>query len=125
MELVYHSFASITIGGFNFKQLLIFESTGVKKMSNLSNGNIVVAPFKSSLAAILLSLVLGPVGLLYVNWVHSIIMLVITLIIFSVGIPQQYALVLGLLVWVVCVYWTGIDVLVYNKRLLKQLYKDE
>ena len=91
---------------------------------NLPNGNFIMAPFKSSLAAIVLSILLGPVGLLYVNWIHSIIMLIIALIIFSLGIPQQYAVFTLLLVWGISVYWAGIDVLVYNKRLLKQLTKE-
>jgi hypothetical protein len=64
---------------------------------------IMVKPVKSMVAAILLPIFLGPIGLLYASFWGSVIILVLMLI--SSSLPLTYsALVTGIL-WLASIYW--------------------
>lgn len=73
----------------------------------------VVVSAKSPGTAILLTILFGPLGMLYSTIPGAIVMFVLSLV---VGIPT---LGLGLLViWPICVIWAAIAASSYNKRIL-------
>ena len=76
------------------------------------------APFKSTFLAIILALILGPVGMVYSTFVGSIIMLVVTFIFVVISPYTSSALVY--LCWVVGIYWTVLATNAYNKRIYNQ-----
>jgi hypothetical protein len=74
---------------------------------------VVVSPTKNVGVAILLTVLFGPLGMLYSTIVGAIVMLVITLV---VG-----ALTLGiglLLTWPLCIIWGALAASSYNKKLV-------
>lgn len=83
-------------------------------MDNQNNVPYIIKPYKSSAVSILLTLFLGPIGLLYASFFGSIIMLILVLI--SIFIPKGGALLLSLS-WLICFYWGVFSVNRYNKRI--------
>lgn len=75
----------------------------------------VVIPAKSAGVAILLTILLGPLGMLYSTIGGAIVMTLVALI---VGIPT---LGLGLLVvWPVCIVWSAMAARGYNRRIMRR-----
>ena len=68
-------------------------------------------PYKSWAAAILLTLFLGPFGLLYGNFLGAIIMTVIMIV--GLIIPKGGAVIL-LIIWLICPFWCVWSVSRYN-----------
>jgi len=81
----------------------------------------IVLPFKSAFLGLILSLFLGPIGLLYVSWLGSIIMLVITCILLAISIQFPAVSFLFVIAWAVSIYWTVMRVEVHNARLLRKM----
>lgn len=89
---------------------------------NFDNRPVMLMPFKSLFLAIILAVILGPVGLVYSTLLGSIIMLVITFICVVLAHITTFALVY--LCWIVGVYWTTLATNRYNRKLFEQ-YKIE
>lgn len=83
-------------------------------------------PFKSPLAAIVLSLLLGPLGALYASWKLSIGLVVLALIVSIIGNAIGHSLTfLVVLIWLSSIYISVICVERYNQRLLNQYSKGD
>ena len=76
---------------------------------------IVVKSTKSPGVAILLTILLGPIGMLYSTIVGAVIMLVVNVVIGIVTLG--FGLVLT---WPVCVVWAAVAASSYNKRILAE-----
>jgi putative Ca2+/H+ antiporter (TMEM165/GDT1 family) len=71
-------------------------------------------PTKSLLVAILLALVLGPIGLFYSSVIGALIMLVVTAIIGFITFG------LGLFIsWTICIIWAIIATNSHNKKIIE------
>lgn len=77
---------------------------------------IVLNPLRSPIAALLLSVVFGPVGLIYASIVGAIVMIFLFLI--GYGTNSFYAL--GL-VWLLSCFWSVMAVNRYNRCLMRKL----
>lgn len=77
-------------------------------------GNVtVVTPTKSMGMGILLTVLFGPLGMLYATIPGAIVMIIIS------AIVGFLTLGLGLLfTWPICVIWTALSVSSYNKKLI-------
>ena len=73
---------------------------------------VVIKPRRSLAAALLLAVFFGPVGLLYASFWGGVIMSVLGLI--AMLLPGSVAGFLGMLVWVICPFWS---VFVVSKSL--------
>lgn len=82
-------------------------------------GKSLMVPYKSSAAALILSLVLGPVGTLYAGWKTSLVLTIILTIIMFSGINIAIAAPTALFLWIVSIYLSVILVGRYNKALFK------
>ncbi len=69
-------------------------------------------PYKSVAAALLFSVILGPVGLLYASFWGGITMIFFAIVVFSARL-----LFCALLVWIICCIWGVGAVESYNKKL--------
>lgn len=81
-------------------------------MSNPQGNVTVVTPTKSMGIGILVTVLFGPLGMLYATIPGAIVMIIVSAIVgfLTVGI--------GLLVtWPICVIWTAIAISNYNKKL--------
>lgn len=70
-----------------------------------------VLPFKNLAAALLFSVFLGPVGLLYASTVGGVVMIVLGFIVVSSGLPVPI-----ILVWLGSCVWSVVAVNRYNKN---------
>ncbi|PIQ43751.1 MAG: hypothetical protein COV52_00955 [Gammaproteobacteria bacterium CG11_big_fil_rev_8_21_14_0_20_46_22] len=77
-------------------------------------------PYKSALAALLLGLFLGPLGLMYSTVMGSIIMLV--LVVIAIALNSHLGGFFVYLFWAICLYWNVAAVNRYNKRLFAPLH---
>lgn len=73
-------------------------------------------PFKNLAAALLFSVFLGPIGLLYASTLGGIVMLVLGVI-----MVNGKLLLPIILVWLVSCVWSVIAVNRYNKRVMKDI----
>lgn len=71
-------------------------------------------PLKSLAGALLFSVILGPVGLLYASTVGGVVMIVLGGIALSHPLPVPL-----LLIWLGSCVWSVVAVNKYNKRLVK------
>ncbi len=74
---------------------------------------IAVLPFKNLAVALLFSVFLGPVGLLYASTVGGIVMIILGAIMVNSLLPVPI-----ILVWVTSCVWSVVAVNRYNKRHL-------
>ena len=82
-------------------------------MANKPGQVTVVTPTKSMGIAILLTVLFGPLGMLYSTIVGAIVMGLVSLIVGIVTVG------LGLLItWPICVIWVAIATSNYNKNLM-------
>jgi hypothetical protein len=78
---------------------------------------IIFHPNKCIIAAILMPLFLGPIGLLYSSFLGAIIMLLLMLGCIPLG---QKGGSVALLLWVVGIFWSVLSANRYNKKMLKR-----
>jgi hypothetical protein len=71
-------------------------------------------PFKSVAAALLFSVILGPVGLLYASFWGGFIMIILAIVIISLKL-----LFVTLLLWLICCIWSVGAVESYNKKIIQ------
>jgi hypothetical protein len=71
-------------------------------------------PFKSPAAALLFSLLLGPIGLLYASFWGGVIMLVVGAIIITTRFIYSI-----ILMWLICVVWAMWSVERHNRFIIK------
>ena len=83
-------------------------------MGNEQPQRIVTVPTKSMGIAILLTVLFGPLGMLYSTILGGVIMLVVTLIIGVVTLG--FGLILT---WPICIIWAAVATSSYNKKLLR------
>ncbi len=74
-------------------------------------------PYKSVVAAIILSVILGPIGLLYGTFVGSLIMTFLFFIIASISLMGIKVSGLYFLLWIISVFWCVAKVNRYNKKI--------
>lgn len=84
---------------------------------------IFASPYKSVAAAILLSLFLGPIGLLYANFIAAIVFSVILVLSLFVHSSSFFNFILGI-VWVVGIFWSAISTTRYNKKITHYFWPD-
>lgn len=75
-----------------------------------------ILPFKSVAVALLFSVVLGPIGLLYASYWGGLLMLLVAIV-----VVNNLHLFPILLTWMICCVWAVGSVERYNKSLLKSL----
>lgn len=78
--------------------------------------NVVLNPLRSPIAALLLALFLGPIGLIYASMLGAIIMIFLFLI--AYGSHSSYPIAL---VWIVSCFWAVIAANRYNRRMMKKM----
>ena len=78
--------------------------------------NVVLNPLRSPIAALLLALCLGPVGLIYASVVGAIILIFLLLLVY--GSHSLYAMVL---VWLIGCFWAVIATNRYNYRMMRKM----
>jgi len=76
---------------------------------------ISILPYKSSAAALLLSALLGPIGLLYASFWSGVIMIPIGFVVVSSKLIFPI-----LFLWIICCVLSVRKVNVYNAKLLQQ-----
>jgi len=81
-------------------------------MTNQHNERLLVKSQKSFMAAILLSLCLGPIGLLYAGFWSGVIM---TILMFASVLIPKIGYLLFLLLWLIGPYWSVFVCTKYNK----------
>jgi hypothetical protein len=74
-------------------------------------------PIKSVAGALLFSVFLGPIGLLYASTIGGIVMLVLGIIIIPTKLPVPIALI-----WIGSCIWSVAAVNRYNKKIIEKLY---
>lgn len=85
-------------------------------MINTQTTSSALPPYKSVAGALLFSVVLGPVGLLYASFWGGLTMLVVGLVIIS------SKLIFPILVfWVLCCIWSVAAVETYNKKIIRKI----
>jgi hypothetical protein len=85
-------------------------------MANSNKRKISISvPQKSVPLAIVLTIIFGPLGLLYVSILGAIVMFVVTLIIsfFIFGLGFLFT-------WPVCVIWAYLSVKKYNSQIIQE-----
>lgn len=86
-------------------------------MSNMGGCGCGV-PYKSVVWAIVLPLILGPLGVLYINYIVSIVLMILMGIGLAIG--KMPGGILCFVVWMVGIYWSGIATERYNRCLYKK-----
>lgn len=86
-------------------------------MENHQQKIVFANPYKSPVAGILLSVVLGPIGLLYASFMGSIIMTFLFLIVVAMSFLGVKAGSFCFLLWVISIYWTVAKVNRYNRKI--------
>ena len=76
-------------------------------------------PFKSAAVALLFSVLLGPVGLLYASVRGGLIMIILSIVI----IINHYYFI-ALLIWLTCCVWSVSAVESHNKKMMKKVCHD-
>lgn len=76
-------------------------------------------PYKSSAAALLFAVLLGPVGLLYASWWGGVFLIMLGIVVIS----SKYFFPI-LLLWLLCCIWSVGAVEAHNRKVSQQ-YKDE
>ncbi len=76
-------------------------------------------PYKSVAAALLFSVLLGPVGLLYASFWGGVMMIVVAIVVLSAKFFFP-----ALLLWIGCCIWGVGAVESYNKRIMKAFYEE-
>ena len=71
-------------------------------------------PFKSVAAALLFSVLLGPVGLLYSSFWGGFLMIFVTMVVISSKLPFPI-----LLAWISCTIWAVGAVESHNRKLMQ------
>jgi len=84
-------------------------------MINSNTPAISILPYKSPAAALLLSAILGPIGLLYASFWGGVIMIPIGLVVVSSKLIFPI-----LFLWIICCVLSVRTVNTYNTRLLQQ-----
>lgn len=69
---------------------------------------------KSSVIALLLTVFLGPVGLLYASVTGGIVMIIVMFIVLSVKLPVPI-----IVAWIICPVWAVLAVNKHNKLLFR------
>ncbi len=90
-------------------------------MANVQPQRVIVTSTKSMGVAILLTILIGPLGLFYSTIFGGIIMSIIFLIIsLIVGfLTLGFALIIiWPIIWIICIIWAALATSSYNKRLL-------
>lgn len=85
--------------------------------------SVLIAPYKSVLAALLLGLFLGPIGLLYSTVIGSIIMTI--LVVIAIALNSHLGGFFVYLFWAISLYWNVAAVNRYNKRLFVRLQGED
>lgn len=80
----------------------------------------IVLPFKSPAIALLLSAILGPIGLLYASFWGGIFMIIIGIIVISSKLFFP-----TFLVWIVACVWATGAVQSYNQKLMRLLHEQQ
>lgn len=70
-------------------------------------------PFKSVAAALLFTVILGPIGLLYASFWGGFVMILLGLFL----VPGKFFTPLGLL-WIICCIWSVGAVESYNRKII-------
>lgn len=83
-------------------------------MSN--KAKVILNPLRSPVAALLLAVFLGPIGLIYTSILGAIILLFLLLVAF--GAHSMYALSL---IWLLSCFWAVIAANRYNRRIMKKM----
>ena len=73
-------------------------------------------PFKSVGVALMFSVVLGPVGLLYASVWGGLLMIII-----SICVISNHLYFITLLVWLISCIWSVAKVEAYNKKIMTRL----
>ena len=81
--------------------------------------NVVINPLRSPIAALLLCVLLGPVGLIYASAVGALVMLFLFLV--AYGTNSFYAIAM---VWILCCFWGVIAANRYNRRVMHKMTVD-
>ena len=74
-------------------------------------------PLKSVAGALLFSLFLGPIGLLYASTIGGIVMLVFGIVIVPTKLPVPIALI-----WIFSCIWSVIATNRYNKKIIDKYF---
>lgn len=77
---------------------------------------VIFRPTKSLVAAVLMPLFLGPIGLLYSSFLGAIVMLFLLLLCIPLG---QKGGGVAVMLWVIGVFWSVFSANRYNKKWLK------
>ena len=78
--------------------------------------NVVLNPLRSPIAALLLAVFLGPIGLIYSSIIGAIILIFLFLV--SYGAHTMYPLAL---IWLLGCFWSVIAANRYNRRMMKKM----
>lgn len=81
---------------------------------------VYAAPFRSAAAALILTIIFGPIGLLYSSLIGGLVMCAFALAGLGSIVAVQSPLPMAT-VWLACIVWAMISVRLYNYRLLKKL----
>jgi len=84
----------------------------------MSANNCYNLPYKSVVWSLVLSLLLGPLGLIYTNWIASLVLFILVIITMLLGKTGTFILAV---LWMISVYWNVINVEKYNRRLVNKL----
>lgn len=82
--------------------------------NNTSQASSTAVPYKSVAIALIFSVVLGPIGLLYASFWGGFFMILLGMVIVS----NKYIFPM-ILMWLICCVWSVRAVESYNKNLLK------
>lgn len=78
--------------------------------------NLVLNPLRSPLAALLLAVFLGPIGVIYASVIGAVFLIFLLLV--AYGAQTVYPLAL---VWLLGCFWSVIAVNRYNCRMIKKM----
>lgn len=81
---------------------------------------VYAAPFRSAAAALILTIIFGPIGLFYSSLIGGLVMCAFALAGLGSVVAVQSPLPMAT-VWLACIVWAMISVRLYNHRLLKKL----
>ncbi len=78
--------------------------------------NVVLNPLRSPMAALLLAVFLGPIGLIYTSIIGAIILFFLLLV--AYGAHSVYALAL---IWLLSCFWSVMAANRYNRHMMKKM----
>jgi hypothetical protein len=82
---------------------------------------LLVKPYKSLAASILLTVFLGPIGLLYGSFWGAVLMSI--LIIPGLFMPPHVGGIALFIFWLVCCFWGVFSVARYNKKINQHIFQ--